>query len=596
MKTNPPSHLRARLVAVLAFLTFALSLGQAQAYDRIFNLTLTNGLNVPVTWTIHPGSCYEGTGVLYPGGVVHGPVAPGGSVTLVMARVQGHGCDGKQGKFQIESSFTYPDIPEGSHGWQWQPFDFSNDGDLRETYFPNGYSGELTATVTGNRKDYVWTMKDISHRLSGPLDARLTMPRNEVARNVGKWDGGGEDGGGILVNELTFRKNGHQGMTYSQCTDIPMFHAQHVVRLPNKDGRAYFAVTNSWAETVWWPGAPGRPRGNMVIYRSDSLDPVTDLVPNNPGTDGEIVYEAQYGWNVDQKVPYNRVGSWNHPCKMEVCGGVLIVCMLDWDGNDLCRDGSKMANQNTLAFYDVRDPANPKFWGRMSKTELGVNKIENANLAYIGGKWVLMVEYKWWYSDRVSPMLKDWVFGGWVSTGAMQGDILNSYERYDLPGETAPAGTTAPGTERLIFGNGDGEDEDNEVAGDQYLSFEQAYFDDDQTVAGFSPKGLGIGTGGWSWKPKDYRTAPNLWTIPGDWINPVGPNSDKKDYDACGVSVRKGMPVIYSPLLFYNNHGFGDTFYGDGGNSGADVLYQIYHPANFALRRLRRPEWSPRTL
>ena len=583
---KPHFHLRARLVALLAFLTFALSLGQALAYDRIFNLTLTNGLNVPVTWTIHPGSCYEGTGVLYPGGLVHGPVAPGASVTLTMARVQGHGCDGEQGKFQIESSFTYPDIPEGSRGWHWQAFDFSNDGDLRFTYYPNGYMFTMDHVITGNRKDYFCTMKDISHRLSGPIDERLTMPRNQVARNFGKWDGGSEDGGGIHINHLTFRKNGHQGMTYSECFAHPMFHAQHVVRLPNKNGRAYFAVTNSWAEYNAY-GAEGRPRGNLGVYRADSLNPVTDLVIDNPGADGDLIWERQYGWNTDQAVPYNPDGSWNHPCKMDVCGGVMIVSMLDWDAG-ACYDGHGEADQNSVLFYDVRDPENPRFWGRMTKTQLGLpgnTKIENANLAQVGSWWVLNVEWKWWYTKKVSPIISDWTFGGSLagpSVGAMQGQHFNSYERYTLPGETAPSGTITPGLERIMFGNGEGRDQDNgnHVAGDEFLSFQQVWFDMAGSIT-LAPKALGSET--WTQGPQQYRTGPNLWTI---YQLPGIPSSElathMKDYDACGVSVRNGMPVFYSPLVYYND----DI---DPEDESIDHIWQIFHPDNFALQTPPEP-------
>ena len=140
----------------------------------------------------------------------------------------------------------------------------------------------------------------------GPLDVRLTQPRNPVARNMAVWNGGGEDGGDVVFQMLEFRRNGYRGQEYEECDTAAHMHPQHIVRLPNKNGHAYFAVaTSARTENLIYP-FPSDPAGILTIYQSDSLDPITDRVPNNPGTDGQIVWEHIFD-------PSSPVGAWQPP-------------------------------------------------------------------------------------------------------------------------------------------------------------------------------------------------------------------------------------------------------------------------------------------
>lgn len=130
-------------VAAVAF-----SLGQASAADRIFPLHIKNGTSQPVTFTLSRDwhNCYEGQ----PGiGSVFGPVAPGGQFTMTLARVQGHGCDGEQGKFAL--------VPSTGHSEE-QRFSFSNDGGLGLANKTANYQGWLG--IKAADQSYTWTMLD----------------------------------------------------------------------------------------------------------------------------------------------------------------------------------------------------------------------------------------------------------------------------------------------------------------------------------------------------------------------------------------------------------------------------------------------------
>ncbi|MGE3308749.1 MAG: cadherin-like beta sandwich domain-containing protein [Limisphaerales bacterium] len=415
----------------------------------------------------------------------------------------------------------------------------------------------------------------------GPLDDTLTHPRNPIAKNFGTWDGGREDrlwdgerynGGGIVVDRLEFRVNGFKGrvfngMRYSECFGGPFFHAQHIVRMRNKNGRAYFMVSNSDAYVPDTIFENSQQRGYLSVYRSDSLDPVTDLVPAHKTgvTDGEVVWEHHFD-------PYSAIGEWNHPCKMDLIGNLLLVNTIDFNF-DACRDGFD-GHEGALLFYDVRDPENPRFWGRMTRKDLGIelnegySKVEEVSLVQQGDEWILIAQGTWWRTKNVSPDIAQWTKGGSASvSGNQQGQFFNSYEVYDPP-RIAPPRSISPGTKRVMWGNGEGNDLDygNHVVGDEYLVFATLLFGPDQQLSPTKPTSADTDAS------KVYRQAPNLWGNNVLQLSIKG-FSYFKDYDACGISVHSGMPVFYAPLIAYR-YDHGDDPY------GADKIYQIYHPAN----------------
>jgi len=288
-----------------------LSLSNARAYNRIFPLNLVNETAQPVTFTIEPGSCYEGTGVGFPGGLVHGPVAPGGFVSLTIARVQGNGCDGEGGHFELRVS-GYSEA---------QSFEFSNDGRLGMNNFPNRYTVAMTSNVFGNSISYTWTVSAAETRLALPVDERLTMPRNYIAADSGTWSPP-NGSAGVQIQGLVFTNSpGLSGNYYDSAAGKELFHPQHVVRLPNKDGRAYFMVAQSRAHNGWI---------TLLQTAPNQIDPATDLlITSGPGVrPGKYLWEDLYTGNFNGN--FNPVGNWNHPGKMELIGGVLAVAAQNW--------------------------------------------------------------------------------------------------------------------------------------------------------------------------------------------------------------------------------------------------------------------------
>ena len=119
------------------------------AANRVFPMHLKNGTTQPVTFTIVMRSCYQGTGYYPPKKLKHGPVPPGGKATITLARVQGHGCDGKQGYFALKPS---------AHGGELQYFNFSNGGGLALSNIVKRYDGLLSAKSAVD-ESYTWTMR-----------------------------------------------------------------------------------------------------------------------------------------------------------------------------------------------------------------------------------------------------------------------------------------------------------------------------------------------------------------------------------------------------------------------------------------------------
>jgi len=136
-------------------------------YNRIFNLTLQNALGRPAVFNIIPGSCYEGHNAQ---GIVQGQkqVQAGGYYTFRVARVQGHGCDGKQGGFTIQTSGLQ----------QPQKFTFDNAGHLGLLNFPDAYNGELSEKSEYD-ESYTWTAKLPDTRVSR---TKTMMIRHSVSK------------------------------------------------------------------------------------------------------------------------------------------------------------------------------------------------------------------------------------------------------------------------------------------------------------------------------------------------------------------------------------------------------------------------------
>ncbi len=149
MKTHHPLF-NLNIPVWLVFISLFLSVGQVTAANRIFPLYLKNGLDHDVTFKIEMGSCYQGTGHYQPHKILHGPINPGKRVKLDIARVQGNGCDGKQGAFNVTT--TDPRYRGSKQG-----FSFDNAGNLGLRYVPDSFSGHLSPKSTRD-ESYTWTI------------------------------------------------------------------------------------------------------------------------------------------------------------------------------------------------------------------------------------------------------------------------------------------------------------------------------------------------------------------------------------------------------------------------------------------------------
>jgi len=516
------------LTTLFAGTLCALSTCPASAASRIFGLHLQNNTANPVTFTIVPGSCYEGTGC---GGScagdpnlrVLGPVAPGGRTNMTIARVQGHGCDGEQGYFAI--------VPSGRQG-ERQEFNFDNAGSLELGSVPNRYDGVLSAKSTVD-ETYTWTLQEVQDRLSAPPDERLTKPRSYVAADSGQWS----LSSGTTWNDLRMVNTplgGTWGNFYDECSFLgiggPLFHPQHVVRLSNKNGRAYFMVAQSRAHN-----------GYIQVMRTDAgrLDPVTDLVIS----DGRNTRAGEYIWMDNYHAsgggpggPANPIGHFNHPSKMALMGGVLVVAAQNWSEPAPCTFGPG-SSEHALLFYDVRDPEQPRYWGKMLRSALGVPEISGVGLVRnpVTDTWILSVygdgTTTHWQTTSVSPIVENWTR---IASGCSAGQHGMEFNSYQL---TTPRTPTSPanGVERIMF-----YDEEGDPTG---FSFTEYLFNPSTAVF----------TGN---RAARYSLA--------------FPHADRHwDSDSVYVT-RQGVPVVYT---MEESAEFGDT----------GILIQTYDARNLSL-------------
>jgi hypothetical protein len=128
-------HFKALIVLVALFSSLSSAMadtGGSFDCDRIFQFTVKNGDTKPVEVTLIPGSCYEGLPRVKTTIIIN----VGEEYEMTIARIQGHGCDGKYGYFALQFS---PAIGLKST----QNFRFNNNGDMALEQTNNAYTGTL---------------------------------------------------------------------------------------------------------------------------------------------------------------------------------------------------------------------------------------------------------------------------------------------------------------------------------------------------------------------------------------------------------------------------------------------------------------------
>jgi hypothetical protein len=149
-----------RIFSVLAIIT-AFSSVQLSAQ---IHLHIQNVDSQPVTVELLNDNfnCYEGPVSL---GQIWENLATGASVTMDLYRVHGHGCDGRQGEFELK--FT-----PGAGIYTTQHFDFDNDGHLElSSGHPNQYPGQLRMNASA---DYTYST--------------YKRPAVTAGHAIGRWD------------------------------------------------------------------------------------------------------------------------------------------------------------------------------------------------------------------------------------------------------------------------------------------------------------------------------------------------------------------------------------------------------------------------
>lgn len=411
-------------VAALAFSATT----TAQAYNRIFPLYLQNNSAETIHFKINDYvyNCYEGSPGL---GAQLGSYAPGQRAGITIARIQGHGCDGQNGQFAVE---WYSNSLSGI-----QEFTYTNDGYLWPSSAPNN---TLTSMSPKSPTDESYTFS-----IQGQLaTTNLKYPESRIANDIGQW------GNDSRIQSFHFESGGWWGNYYDDCSGVELFHPQHIVRLANKNGRAYFVVSQSRAHNGWI---------SVLETAPGVLDPVTDLLnpPAGGGFTGKYIWQDLYRW-IDQQP--NPIGNWNHPGKMEVIGDVLVVAAENWAANPysqiICPSGGKTGHSpDSLLFYDVSNPAQPRFWGAMTHGQLGLSKISSVGIVKMpNNEYVLTVggngKITTLRAPQVSPNINDWQIVAyrngqyWVGQHGM---IFRSKQEQN----TLPGSSVAKGAARYIY-------------------------------------------------------------------------------------------------------------------------------------------------
>ncbi len=227
--------------------------------------------------------------------------------------------------------------------------------------------------------------------LAFEMDERLSMPRSYIAADIGDWS----NNSSVTQSRNLWVQNpsgsGLRGIWYEECLQsAKLWHVQHVVRLPNKNGEAYFMMSNS--------DYAGDGRGgflSLMKFSADRVDENDLIIANTQGGDAE---KGTFIWE-DQFNDSNPIGYWNHPARMEVVGGLLVVAMENFDPFGC--SGGNLTSEDALVFYDIRDPEHPRHLATIPSTGRTVNSVGILNPRNIFGtltvpSWVISVTDNFW--------------------------------------------------------------------------------------------------------------------------------------------------------------------------------------------------------
>lgn len=386
-------------------------------YGNRIDMTIQNGDSRPAKFTVTPGNCAN----LKPETKV---LQPGERMKIAFTHDPGSRCDGRSGMFDVRVN----DNDRSSY------FGFNESGPLWPASTSLSLPGRQFVRVGGGPEgggEYLW--ESAPYAPPPPPDAGLLTPRNPIATDAGNWTPNSRAEPLIFANQP-----GMLGNFYDDCAGIELFHPQHVVRLANKNGRAYFMVAQSRAHNGWI---------SLLETEPGALDPASDLiVPRDGAAVGRYVWQDFYSG--ERNGLLNPVGNWNHPGKMDVVGGVLIVAAQNWAESAPCFYGAGTSADKVL-FYDVRDPQNPRYWGAMTQQQLGVKEISTVGLVRTpNGDYLLTAgggdTYTTWITRTLSPDIGQWSRNASSVFSGQHGMNFSSFQR-------STAGAASPGTERLIY-------------------------------------------------------------------------------------------------------------------------------------------------
>lgn len=356
--------------------------------QRCFTLNVYNKFNEPIGFKLIGSDCYEGQS--FNEAKV---VAPNNGHQIGICRVQGNGCDGKNGKFSIE--ITSPARLKGKQ----ITLGFTNDLFLFVRETSGGFNYQLSSLKQGIVNNmrlpyYDLNLREIQTTRFNDKDLQQTVAKTLWSKAPSE------------IKRFVFENsNNCWGNFYESCAGQEVWHMQHIVRLPNKNGRAYFMLSQSRSYN-----------GYIMLLETNPgiLDMETDEIKAEEGQAvGKIIWNDVYTGAFNGN--FNPIGNWSHPGKMDVCGGLLAVAAQNWQpdlgpaagcvaagatgpvgrffGLEGTTSVSKGTSQDAVLLYDVRDPKNPKYISKLSISELKLTGGEISSVALLrsGGDILLNV-------------------------------------------------------------------------------------------------------------------------------------------------------------------------------------------------------------
>lgn len=224
--------------------------------------------------------------------------------------------------------------------------------------------------------------------------------------------------------------NNQGGPSFNNCVGVKLEHIQDVQPIGDwSTGSGYLFVTHNQDNF-----------GHLFVLKTNNVvgAPNDQELYGLPGVDGQGVWYRRLF-----APPCSQEGSYNHPGDIALVGNIIVVAAQNWNGNACTTNIWSPATPDAVLFYDVSDPENPVYLGKIPISAVApqLSELSNLTAGKIDNYYYMRLgdgnSAQWLYSTTMSPQASTWLpLAAFIDLGGPGVDTIISMQE---EGTTSPS-------------------------------------------------------------------------------------------------------------------------------------------------------------